>query len=224
MSQKAWLIRPKPHDQVRIHEFLEEGFIAVGWPNIGDLTGLREPELRERIQQVYGETNSGLATLKIMVYRMKQGDYVVVPYEGAIYFGKIMSDYMYDATKDNSDLGYPHQRKVEWYDVVLERHELPEGLQKSTRVVRTAAELTPHVNTIARLVGDAEAEEVESYFTLQEPVYSMSEPDMFVKEDAEWEDDLVSRAKEVLEEELENPDPMVRLRAAEIIMGTRTEK
>ncbi|MBM7692015.1 putative Mrr-cat superfamily restriction endonuclease [Peribacillus deserti] len=223
MNTQAWLIRPKPHDRERMNEFLEEEIVAVGWPHIGDLTGLREHHLRELIQSAYKESNSALATLKMIVYRMKPGDYVLVPYKGTIYFGKITSDYKYAEEKDNDEWGYPHQRMVRWYNLVLERDELPENLKKSTRVVRTAADLTSHVHTIEELLNE-ETILPEMSFHAEEPMMYMSAPAQYREEHDEHEEDemeFIQRAKKVLEMELDNPDPMVRLRAAEIVLNLK---
>lgn len=219
MAEQAWLIRPKPHDHVRIKEFLSENIIAVGWPNIGDLSGLREHNLRELIANKYGENPSALATLKVMVYRMKIGDFVLVPYKGSNYFGKITSDYFYNASKDNDQEGYPHQRNVKWFNIILERSELPDNLKKSTRVVRTSAELTAYVDEIAEIVRKSDEtldnEDNGAQFS------DDSEINACTKNSGNVEETLLEKAKFVLEEELANDDPLIRIRAAEVILNAK---
>ncbi|OCA90394.1 hypothetical protein A8F94_00405 [Bacillus sp. FJAT-27225] len=243
MGKQAWLIRPKPNDQVRINEFMEEDFIAVGWPGLGSLRDLREHDIRERLQAKYGENNSALATLKMVVYRMKEGDYVVVPYEKTVYFGRIKSEYLYFPNRDTQETGYPHAREVEWFKTILERTELPEPLQKSLRVVRTAAELTQHVDIIEGLL-EKEFKERKKAFELMMKLTDDDNLDDYYMDDEYMDDDywdyeveepevkpqppsnqsedtqLIEKAKLVLQTEINHEDPWVRLRAAEIILNT----
>lgn len=209
MSEKAWLIRPKPGGVIRIKEFLDEEIVAVGWPGIGDLKGIREYELKMRLKDLYPDNASALSALKMIVYRMEPGDYILAPQDKSIFFGRIVSDYFYQKEKDNSETGYPHQRKVEWYDLVLSREELPLELQKSTRVVRTAAELTKHRKVIDQLLIQYKAK-VRNKDILKK------DPEGVIQTSANAEN-LIERAKLVLEQELNHEDPYVRIRAAEVI-------
>lgn len=211
MSEKAWLIRPKPGGKIRIKEFLEEQIVAVGWPGIGNLEGTREYELKMKLKDLYPDNASALSALKMIVYRMEPGDYVLAPQDKSIFFGKIVSGYLYQEEKDNSETGYPHQRKVEWYDLVLSREELPLELQKSTRVVRTAAELTKHRELIDQLLIKNKAQGRK-----KEPGEKDSDERMSPSVGTE---NLIDRAKLVLEQELTHEDPYVRLRAAEVIFS-----
>ncbi len=45
--KRTWLIRPLPLNSVnRVQEFKENGFIAIGWPQIGSLEGKSKEEIR----------------------------------------------------------------------------------------------------------------------------------------------------------------------------------
>lgn len=208
MTGKAWLIRPKPSGIDRLQEFLKEQIIAVGWPGLGDLAGTREYELKLKLREEYADNASALSALKMVVYRMSPGDYVLVPQENSIFFGEITSNYIYKEERDELATGYPHQRQVDWYDLVLSRDELPAELQKSTRVVRTAAELTKHIHLIEELLTSHQAKKRVSNGMRQ----GNSANDFNTEQ-------LVDHAKKVVGQELTNEDPIVRLRAAEVIFN-----
>lgn len=206
MTNKAWLIRPKPSGIDRLQEFLDEQMIAVGWPGLGDLTGTREYELKLKLRQEYADNASALSALKMIVYRMSPGDFVLVPQENSIFFGEIVSNYIYEERHDEITTGFPHQRRVEWFDLVLSRDELPTDLQKSTRVVRTAAELTKHIHLIEELLSTHQAKRRRKS--------SEANPS-----DSMDEEQLVEKAKRIVGQELASEDPLVRLRAAEVIFN-----
>lgn len=151
-TKQAWLVRPKPHNIPRIHEFRQKGIVAIGWPGIGDLTGKSRQEIKLLLSQPpYRYTDRMLgnvyATVDIIVNRMKPGDLVMVPDGDDIYFGEITGGYSYDSSVDNDTDGYPHQRAVSWFPVNVARQELSKELCISLRAPRTAANLSEHGHT-----------------------------------------------------------------------------
>lgn len=151
----AWLVRPYPHGNPRITEFRRDNIVAIGWPGIGDLTG----KSREDIKQILSGNPyklSGLAlgnayaTIDIFVNRMNVGDIVLVPDGADIFFAKICSNYYMDSKFDSDQIGYPHQRKVEWLQNVA-RDELSKSLRSSLKVHRTTADLSKHYDEIDAL-------------------------------------------------------------------------
>lgn len=156
----AWLIRPYPHKQPRLSEFLDNEIIAVGWPCIGDLKGKSREELKETLSKppyryeglILG---NAYATIDIFVNQMKVGDLLLMPNGDDIYFGIISSDYYRDPSVDNDKDGYPHQRKAEWLKNTS-RKELSKELRSSLKVHRTAANLSHHFVEIDALIHDKE--------------------------------------------------------------------
>lgn len=154
----AWLIRPYPHNQSRLSEFLNEKIIAVGWPCIGDLKGKSREELKETLSGppynykglVLG---NAYATIDIFVNQMNIGDLLLMPNGDDIYFGKIASDYYLDPSVDNDKDGYSHQRKAEWLKDTS-RKELSNELRSSLKVHRTAANLSRHFAEIDARIHD----------------------------------------------------------------------
>ena len=153
----TWLIRPVPHGTNKIDEFRNSNIVAIGWPNIGNLTG----QSRESIKALLAappNNYSGLklgntyATIDIFVNRINVGDIVLVPNNDDIYFAEIVSGYIFEASAVAD--GYPHQRKVRWLSDTS-RKALSSELRSSLRVYRTAADLTKHSTEIeARAMGN----------------------------------------------------------------------
>lgn len=97
----------------------------------------------------------GTNNVHSLVKEMCIGDIIVVPSPNKrdIYFAKIESNYIYDKTIDK-ELGYPHQRKVEWLlnKKSILRSDLPEELRGSLRYPGTVADLTKHAQLIEGLL------------------------------------------------------------------------
>ncbi len=118
----AWVIRPYPHDIYRVKDFLNENIIAIGWPGIGDLTGIDKDELKNRLKNKYKykyTSNQSLGQNAGVIFRfvndVKRDDYVLMPDGPIVYIGKVLKDnYKYNNENDNNVEGYPHQREVEW--------------------------------------------------------------------------------------------------------------
>ena len=46
---KTWLLRPMPHNILRINEFINSNIIAIGWPDISSLQGKTKSEIHEAL-------------------------------------------------------------------------------------------------------------------------------------------------------------------------------
>jgi predicted Mrr-cat superfamily restriction endonuclease len=119
----AWVVRPYPHGDYRVPEFLSENMVAIGWPCIGDLTNKRtRGDIKSALQSYYSyASGQSLGQAAGNIYRFKEeikdGDYVVVPDGTIVYIGIVTGDYVYNQALDSEQEGYPHQRKVAWlYD------------------------------------------------------------------------------------------------------------
>lgn len=118
----AWIVRPRPHHINRIEEFLSGGFIATGWPRLGNLSRQPPEQIRRVLRRAYPEYDAhalGHATgqLDRLVNQMAGGDYVLISDRelgSALYIGEVSGDYRYERSKDNDVDGYPHQRPVRW--------------------------------------------------------------------------------------------------------------
>ncbi|MEH7009220.1 hypothetical protein V7087_00115 [Neobacillus niacini] len=162
----AWLLRPSPHGNNRMREFLEDNIIAIGWPGIGDLSGKSREQIKTTLSEPPYELTSlelgnAYATVDIFVNKKNINDLILVPNGDDIHFGIIKSDYFFDPRFDSDDIGYSHQRKVEWLST-KRRTDLPMNLRKSLKVHRATADLSEHYGVIKAL---ANGEDLPQYNT-----------------------------------------------------------
>ena len=197
MKRNIWLVRPLPHGTNHMKDFLEDEFVAVGYPLGENLAQYDKAQIRFMLKKHNWER--GLGNVNILVHIMNEGDLVVVPDDNKkdVYFGKITSDYVYvkELDKDIQGSGYPHQRKVEWYfdKKPLLRDELSEELKDSMRFPGTISDITKHYEIINNLLSGSDVAKVNS--------------------------SLEEKALKVIEKLLESNDPVVRLEAAKIILN-----
>ncbi len=183
MSKQAWLVRPFPDGETkRLDEFKAHNFVAIGWPNIGNLSGKSREDIKEILS---GEpyNYSGLvlgnayATIDILVNRMQKGDYLLIPDGDDIYFAVVDSGYIFDQMVDNDVDGYPHQRKVKNFTVSHLRSELSKQLRSSLKVHRSTADLSKHYDEIKALAEggsfSTDCEDVEVSYNLR-PNYTVT--------------------------------------------------
>lgn len=152
----AWLLRSNPHNKDRMQNFINEKIIAIGWPGLGDLTGLSKDNLKLKLlgsttKYTNLELGNATSTLDIFVNLMQKDDYVLIPNNNNIYFAKINSDYKYEPAKDNDLEGYPHHRQIILLKGPISRTTLPINLRKSLKVRRTTANFSHHLQTIQAL-------------------------------------------------------------------------
>jgi len=100
--------------------FLKKKMIAIGWPNVGDLSHLSadRDSFKAALVEAYPETKPGAVPVKggqlyRFVHEMKVGDLVMYPakQERQIHIGEITGDYFYDTSLT---AGYPNRRPVKW--------------------------------------------------------------------------------------------------------------
>jgi len=138
----GWILRPYPHNRYRLDEFLREKFIAIGWPNLGDLSTYDRESLLARLRETYpnwpGQPyGNWLGTLLRFRDDIHEGDLVVVAPKVSdartVAIGEVSGPYRYELELDGERQGYPHLRPVRWFVTHLPRQDLP---------ARVAASLT----------------------------------------------------------------------------------
>lgn len=99
--------------------FLKENVIAIGWPEMGDLSQLEanRNSFKEKYTQIYPDVKKGsIATGAGMLYRFcyeaRIGDYIIFPSKSnrEVNIGIVEGDYFYDASQNE----YTQTRKVKW--------------------------------------------------------------------------------------------------------------
>ena len=115
--KQAWLLRPYPNNVKRLDEFRRDEVTAIGWAELGDLSGLTREEIKAKLQAgpfLLAGTRLGnsYATVDIFVNRMQKDDLLLVPDGDDIFFARVESGYFFEPGRQ--DDGYPHQRRVTW--------------------------------------------------------------------------------------------------------------
>lgn len=114
------------HNNTLTTELVDEGFISLGWDDLGDLrsisagreglkNALAEAEPDAKPRSIAGQAG----VLTRFRDEMRPGDVVVAPYkpDSTINLGLVVSDYYFEPTAET----HKHRRKVEWKRVGLPR-------------------------------------------------------------------------------------------------------
>lgn len=111
---RVWVLAPGRGAQYW-GEFRDEGIIAIGWDELGDLRDYRSKEdVRERISEAYGTSNPTMGSLACyqFAHEMERGDHVIAKQgrSGLLGHGVITSEYEFHETRPE----YKHVRSVRW--------------------------------------------------------------------------------------------------------------
>lgn len=190
-------MKTKPHGIERIREFIDEKFVCIGWPGIGNLEQMNKDKIRDKLEQTYGYTGhrlgNALGQVNTFVNTMKTGDVVLITEKNLVYIG-IVGDYTYEQQYDNDKDGACHRRSVEWLNKVL-----------FTNLESSIQRLVSNRNTICQYPELIEESVLEKILGKQSSVN---------KEDSAKLDSLFRDALTILEQELKSEDPERRLKAA----------
>lgn len=112
----AWMIRAGKNG---VHaDTFEDGLVAVGWPELGDITDIAPDALRSKYIDVYGnlkpaKTNNAIAMLLKFRDQIEKDDYVLTynPATRLYSLGKDKGSYKFDPSLIES---LPNSRRVEW--------------------------------------------------------------------------------------------------------------
>ena len=122
-------------------EMRDGGFVAVGWPDVGDLSSIGynqsgKDAVRERMSSVYPGTPQavGRSVQQLFYFAglVAEGD-IVLASDGAttLGIGRVTGGYFFAA-----DSEFPHRRPVEWLSLEEWRPAKPEGLQTTLHQIR----------------------------------------------------------------------------------------
>ena len=164
MSRDVWVVRAGSGG-VRADEFVQEGVVALGWSDVGDLSSERTREdFKDRIRTQYpnwkdGRQINGASQLFRFVRELSDGDLVLTPVSDTrtIKVGKLTGSYRYAPGLVE---GFPHTRSVEWLDEVS-RDELTVPARNSAGGALTLFSMNEHSEEIERLLSGEQPEERE---------------------------------------------------------------
>ena len=100
--------------------FLEQNFVALGWDEMGDLSGLAASReaFKAAVTEAFPDMKAGAipgtgGQLYRFIHEMKDGDFIAYPskLDRHIHLGKITGPYVYDPGRERT---YPNLRPVTW--------------------------------------------------------------------------------------------------------------
>lgn len=190
-------MKTKPHGIERIQEFLNENFVCIGWPGIGELDQVGKDEIRSRLARIYKisghQLGNKLGQVNCFVNTVRKGDIILITEKDWVHIG-VLGDYDYKENYDNDMHGMCHTRPVEWKTSV-KINELEASIQQ----------LLKNRNTICQFPDPVETSGLEKYLNKQASISKTNSSKL---------NDLFEDALKVLEDELKSSDPDRRLKAA----------
>jgi restriction system protein len=162
---RVWVVRLGEGGEI-VDWCREKGVIAIGWPEVGDLSAFENYEdLRKKVYETYrtsyrslGSAGVSAGMLWSFVHDISQEDIVLSPKKETreLFVGKVTGPYLYDPNLISRD--YPNTRAVDWKGVVP-YDNVPREVWRSMTAWQTLFELsTPEaVNASRRLIKDLQA-------------------------------------------------------------------
>lgn len=166
MPDSAWMVRAGNNNEL-IDAFTEDSLVAVGWPDVGDLSDCSTRDsIKERYREVYekrktGRVNTDSAQLHMIVNRIEQGDLVLTYDKDAreYHAGIIDGPYRYEPSDAWSE--YPHTRAVDWDSQTLSRDDFSTPAQNILGGALTIFSLDDCLSEIEKLRKGESPEEGE---------------------------------------------------------------
>lgn len=197
IKMNIFQVKTMPHEHQRIREFIDDKFICIGWPGIGNLKQADKDEIRNILKKSYNvsghKLGNYLGQVNTFVNVMKKDDIVIIRERSYAHIG-IVGDYEYFQQYDNQQDGMCHRRCVEWVNRILIT-DLDSSIQR----------LVSNRNTICQYPDTIEKSGLTQY--LSKTISINPQP-------ATKLDNLFHDALAILEEELKSSDPDRRLKAA----------
>jgi predicted Mrr-cat superfamily restriction endonuclease len=197
-------IESKPLGIERMTTFLQDNYVSIGYPGIGDLENIRTEELRDRMINNYQysepELTQHLQSIQLFVNTMQDGDYVLVPDGDWVHLGDL-GDYFYNENFDDNDNGTCHRRGVTWLKS-LAIAELNAGVR----------ELLSDNGTVVQYKGPIPSARIDLW------IKGVSAKEQETNSPVQVDEETISRALHILKDALGCADPERRERAAVAIL------
>lgn len=187
-------IKTQPHGIERKEFFLNEGFVSIGYPNIGDLTNVDKDDIRERLHQEYGwessQLGNHLGVVNAFVHTMEEGDIVLIVDNEWVHIGEL-GKYKYEEQYESE--GMCHRRYVKWIDKV-EKYKLNEHVK----------ELLRNRSIVTKFKHPYDVADLESVLNRN----------VSLTANINIDEDIANKAIETLKNALNSEDEEIRVRAA----------
>lgn len=139
---------------------VEEGWIAIGWPDAGDLVELPKDRevFKERLRESFPSKSENWvanAAGQLLRFRhvMAPGDLVVYPRKAdrTINIGRIVGDYVYAPSRSER---YPNGRDVVWLKQGLSRDYFTQGCLYEFGSALAVFKITTHEGEVLGAIGE----------------------------------------------------------------------
>lgn len=146
-------------------DFIDGGFVAIGWDEIGNLkaTGPDRESLKARIAETYPSVKAGAipvwaGVLMRFASEMQVGDLVIYPYrpDSTLNFGRIEGEYSWDEAASS----HKSRRKVAWLRTGVPRAQFTQAARFEIGSAVTLFKVKNHAAEFMRYIeqGDEAAE------------------------------------------------------------------
>ncbi|QNR22502.1 hypothetical protein HNY42_16005 (plasmid) [Exiguobacterium sp. Helios] len=206
--RQVFQIKNKPHGFDRGKQFLDEGFVCIGWPGIGNLENADKNDIRRELEREYRYDGQRLGAytgvVNMFVNVVEPGDIILVP-DGSIVYVGIAGPYQYLKEYDDQKIGMCHRRPVEWRATVA-KSSLD---QKVVDFVKNRGTMTKFSGRLDETrLAPLLKEDMNDPFAIIEGKIELN------TNDGMFDEEIVRKAKDVLLDTLNSNDPDLRMKAA----------
>jgi len=147
-------------------DLVANGFIAVGWDELGDLASIGDDKhtMQERVAETFthikpGAVPGAAGVLLKFAFRMQPGDLVVSPHkpDSTLNFGRISGDYYHDSGVEL----YRNRRPVEWLKTGIPRTAFSSAARHEVGAAMTLFEVKRHTQEFLNFINDVAPPVVE---------------------------------------------------------------
>lgn len=195
-KQNVWMVRAGRGSYL-IDEFINEGVVAVGWNDIGQLNEkISQEDLKNKFRKVYPDSSPGNVNQSVgQIWRLfndfKPGDKVVT-YDSSLrvyHLGEIESNYQF-----LDKLEYKHCRGVKWEKNTVDRDLLTTPTKNTLGSILTIFELSPEIWNELKSASKNKKEKIETE----------SEKKEYLDAIDQYKEDIISRSKEFIKDIISN--------------------
>lgn len=196
---KAWLARAGS-DGLYEQFALDNDVVAIGWGELGDLSGLTREDLAKRIRTQFPDAGKGKVSnwtgqLSAFLHGFQVGDLVVLPLKTRpmIAIGRITGDYAY---RTDLDVDARHTRPVSWLRKDVPRTAVGQDLLYSLGAFLTVCRIARH--DAAHRLAELAQTGVDPGYETREANTTTVDADVEDGESANTRDDLERDARDAI--------------------------
>lgn len=157
LKKNYYRVRAFPDQKDKFKEFMSENYIAIGWPDVGDINGSSKQDISTKLSKHYPELNDqarGLTTGFLTRFsKMNPGDIILIPYykEDTLVLAEVTEPYQYNDKYYASHT--THRVKIKELRRITV-NDIPSDLKKSIDAITTLISLDKYATTIDHLISD----------------------------------------------------------------------